>query len=445
LLAAKRKVEAKAIAETKRLQKENERLQIEVERLEMELVSNAALLLGKKKLAKERAKGKNGKSPKTEMQLQEEREVDLIMQAIMENGNWMKKMNKKGKEKERAEGRGKGKERAEDVAEEMGPEEGHDDDATRSEEASGRRNAKGKRSASTSADLDALGSDKVVFGAKTLVDQETNPWDDAVLDEGEEDVPRLDPGLSFINDNNFDSDTPLSEEEMGPPASQASLNGTSSEPAPPDRRRPRRYLRVRDFNPYSLKLAEAEAQVEAETPTYTNGVHVDSMAGFNLSKGKGKGKQRALLSPSPPPSSLSYSCSYPAHLGINYDPSLPSSTNPSAHGDPINRRTVNSLGNLKGQGKASKSWSRRRVVREPSTTPVKGVFKQDIVSSLPYTEVVSEETFEVTDVMMDDCRLLLLKVRFRLHFLALTISVLLACGPFTTPCGPGFLTTWADN
>jgi len=37
------------------------------------------------------------------------------------------------------------------------------------------------------------------------------------------------------------------------------------------------------------------------------------------------------------------------------------------------------------------------------------VFKKDIVSWLPYTEVVSEETFEVTDVMMDDCRLLLLK------------------------------------
>ena len=38
------------------------------------------------------------------------------------------------------------------------------------------------------------------------------------------------------------------------------------------------------------------------------------------------------------------------------------------------------------------------------------MFTKDIISSLPYVEVVSEQTFEVTDVMMDDCRMLLLKV-----------------------------------
>jgi hypothetical protein len=55
-------------------------------------------------------------------------------------------------------------------------------------------------------------------------------------------------------------------------------------------------------------------------------------------------------------------------------------------------------------------WNKPRLITEPSTTPVKGVFTQDIVSCLPYTEVMSEEMYEVTDVMMDDSRLLLLKV-----------------------------------
>ncbi|KAF8155720.1 hypothetical protein B0H34DRAFT_783484 [Crassisporium funariophilum] len=62
-----------------------------------------------------------------------------------------------------------------------------------------------------------------------------------------------------------------------------------------------------------------------------------------------------------------------------------------------------------GKGKHKARWRVPRLVTEPSTTPVKGVFTCDIVSSLPYMEVVSQDTFEVTDVMMDDCRLLLLK------------------------------------
>jgi len=52
-----------------------------------------------------------------------------------------------------------------------------------------------------------------------------------------------------------------------------------------------------------------------------------------------------------------------------------------------------------------------RLVTRPSTTPVKGIFTHDIVSWLPYTEVISKSTYEVTDVMMDGSRLLLLKVR----------------------------------
>ena len=68
-------------------------------------------------------------------------------------------------------------------------------------------------------------------------------------------------------------------------------------------------------------------------------------------------------------------------------------------------------------------WNKPRLVTQPSTTPVKGVFSHDIMSWLPYTEVISKNTYEVTDVMMDDSRLLLLKVRgfallveFHTHF-----------------------------
>ncbi|KAF8178260.1 hypothetical protein BJ912DRAFT_667788 [Pholiota molesta] len=57
----------------------------------------------------------------------------------------------------------------------------------------------------------------------------------------------------------------------------------------------------------------------------------------------------------------------------------------------------------------TRHWRQPRLVTEASTTAVKGVFTKDIVSSLPYMEIVSREAFEVTDVMMDDCRLLLLK------------------------------------
>ncbi|KAH9478417.1 hypothetical protein JR316_0008872 [Psilocybe cubensis] len=75
--------------------------------------------------------------------------------------------------------------------------------------------------------------------------------------------------------------------------------------------------------------------------------------------------------------------------------------------DPMTFRVTDGKGKQKAEEKTR--WRVPRLVVEPSTTPVKGVFKQDIVSSLPYMEVVSEEAFEVTDVMMDDCRLLLLK------------------------------------
>jgi hypothetical protein len=62
------------------------------------------------------------------------------------------------------------------------------------------------------------------------------------------------------------------------------------------------------------------------------------------------------------------------------------------------------------KGKKKMDWREPTVVTERSTMDVKGIFKHDITSWLPYVEVVSEKKFEVTDVMMDDCRLLLLRV-----------------------------------
>ena len=55
------------------------------------------------------------------------------------------------------------------------------------------------------------------------------------------------------------------------------------------------------------------------------------------------------------------------------------------------------------------AWNRRIVV-EPSIMPTWGAFQCDVESRLPYTEVMSEETFDVNNVMLDDRRILLLKV-----------------------------------
>ncbi|TFK73531.1 hypothetical protein BDN72DRAFT_834674 [Pluteus cervinus] len=68
-----------------------------------------------------------------------------------------------------------------------------------------------------------------------------------------------------------------------------------------------------------------------------------------------------------------------------------------------------STSNGKGKAKDDPRWHTPRVVVGPSVTPTHGVFQEDIVSSLPYTEVSTKEVFDITDVMMDDCRLLLLK------------------------------------
>ncbi|KAJ6473647.1 hypothetical protein C8R47DRAFT_717525 [Mycena vitilis] len=68
-------------------------------------------------------------------------------------------------------------------------------------------------------------------------------------------------------------------------------------------------------------------------------------------------------------------------------------------------------GKGKGKGKAREPASKwtRRIVTTASTTPSRGVFVKDIISSLPYSEVISKGRFNVTDVMMDDCRVLLMQ------------------------------------
>ncbi|KAF9014740.1 hypothetical protein BDZ89DRAFT_1076385 [Hymenopellis radicata] len=57
----------------------------------------------------------------------------------------------------------------------------------------------------------------------------------------------------------------------------------------------------------------------------------------------------------------------------------------------------------------SSTWRGRRVITTESECEAHEVFTQDIKSSLPYAEVVSRQAFDMTDVMMDDCRILLLK------------------------------------
>ncbi|KIK68585.1 hypothetical protein GYMLUDRAFT_36043 [Collybiopsis luxurians FD-317 M1] len=51
----------------------------------------------------------------------------------------------------------------------------------------------------------------------------------------------------------------------------------------------------------------------------------------------------------------------------------------------------------------------RRVVTTASKTNARGVFRKNIISCLPYVEVISEEAFNVNEVMIDDSRLLLLR------------------------------------
>ncbi|KAL0569018.1 hypothetical protein V5O48_012953 [Marasmius crinis-equi] len=54
-----------------------------------------------------------------------------------------------------------------------------------------------------------------------------------------------------------------------------------------------------------------------------------------------------------------------------------------------------------------------RVVTKSSVTKCEGVFKEDVVSSLPYVEVTSSGRFDASDAMLDENRLLLIKRGWR--------------------------------
>ncbi|KAJ7222398.1 hypothetical protein GGX14DRAFT_352853 [Mycena pura] len=71
--------------------------------------------------------------------------------------------------------------------------------------------------------------------------------------------------------------------------------------------------------------------------------------------------------------------------------------------------TVESKGKRKAFAREQRRWM-RRIVTAPSIMPSRGVFVKDISSALPYSEVISKEKYSVTDVMMDDCRVLLMQV-----------------------------------
>ena len=64
------------------------------------------------------------------------------------------------------------------------------------------------------------------------------------------------------------------------------------------------------------------------------------------------------------------------------------------------------------RGRMEKGW-KCRAVTTASTTFTEGAYEDNIVSSLPYTEVISEETFCTDIVLMDGSRLLLPEVSER--------------------------------
>jgi hypothetical protein len=59
---------------------------------------------------------------------------------------------------------------------------------------------------------------------------------------------------------------------------------------------------------------------------------------------------------------------------------------------------------------ALEAWQKGRVVTEASRIPRGNFFLKDVESHLPYREVVTEESFDLTEVMMDANQIVLLKV-----------------------------------
>jgi hypothetical protein len=56
------------------------------------------------------------------------------------------------------------------------------------------------------------------------------------------------------------------------------------------------------------------------------------------------------------------------------------------------------------------AWQKGRVVTESSRIPAGTIFLEDVESHLPYREVITEKRFDITEVMMDENQIVLLKV-----------------------------------
>lgn len=66
---------------------------------------------------------------------------------------------------------------------------------------------------------------------------------------------------------------------------------------------------------------------------------------------------------------------------------------------------------VKRDGRKDKDKNKWKVVTAKDTVEnTANVFEEEIWSALPYREVVTEETVQVAEVMMDECRILLIKV-----------------------------------
>nr|GAT59078.1 predicted protein [Mycena chlorophos] len=152
-------------------------------------------------------------------------------------------------------------------------------------------------------------------------------------------APPIDPNTlptvnDLLNGNGF----------QPPPAPNANANANANGSNADTWRRPtQRYLRIRDYNPYALRLDN----------------------------------------------------------DTSHSPNSDSNSSCSSEEDSDEEEKENTAS-------PRRHWT-RRLVTTPSTTASRGVFVQDIVSALPYSEVVSREKYHVTDVMMDDCRILLMR------------------------------------
>lgn len=77
----------------------------------------------------------------------------------------------------------------------------------------------------------------------------------------------------------------------------------------------------------------------------------------------------------------------------------------------FNPNVVRSAIAAKKDGRKSEDKNRWKVVTAKNTVEnTTNVFEEEIWSALPYREVVTEETVQVAEVMMDECRILLIKV-----------------------------------